>query len=112
MKIALICAAAAFWGDATFALARDPAFILGVDISWVPEDEASRVQYFDRGVREDILGILKEYDFNCVRLRIFVNPRNGYSRNGGVCDSEHTQALEVTTFNVLKRSRRSLPAST
>lgn len=89
----LLCAAALCLGSANLAAARDQPFILGADISWIPEDEAAGVQYFDRGVRKDIFAILKQYQFNYVRLRIFVNPRNGYSRNGGYCDLEHTKAM-------------------
>jgi arabinogalactan endo-1,4-beta-galactosidase len=74
------------------AAARDQPFILGADISWIPEDEAAGAVYFDRGVQKDIFDILKTYQFNCVRLRIFVDPRNGYSR-AGFCDLEHTKAM-------------------
>jgi arabinogalactan endo-1,4-beta-galactosidase len=89
----LLFAAALCLLCADLAVARDQPFILGADISWIPEDEAAGAQYFDRGVRKDIFEILKQYDFNFVRLRIFVNPRNGYSRNAGFCDLEHTKAM-------------------
>jgi arabinogalactan endo-1,4-beta-galactosidase len=91
--LVLLCAAALCCGSATLVAARDQPFVLGADISWIPEDEAAGVQYFDRDVRKDIFEILKGYHFNYVRLRIFVNPRNGYSRNGGFCDLEHTKAM-------------------
>lgn len=87
-----LCAAVLFLTYANIAAAREP-FIIGADISWIPEDEAAGAQYFDRGVRKDIFEILKDYKFNHVRLRIFVNPRNGYSRNGGFCDLDHTKAM-------------------
>jgi arabinogalactan endo-1,4-beta-galactosidase len=89
----LLFAAGLCLGCANLAVARDQPFILGADISWIPEDEAAGVQYFDRGVRKDIFDILKQYKVNYVRLRIFVDPRNGYSRNGGFCDLEHTKAM-------------------
>ncbi|HXT13538.1 MAG TPA: glycosyl hydrolase 53 family protein [Candidatus Angelobacter sp.] len=76
---------------------RSGPFILGADVSWVPEDEADGAEYFDHGVRRDIFEILKEYKFNYVRLRLFVNPAstNGYARprSEAFCDLEHVKAL-------------------
>jgi arabinogalactan endo-1,4-beta-galactosidase len=76
---------------------RTGPFILGADISWVPEDEADGAQYFDHGVQKDIFQILQEYKFNYVRLRVFVNPSstNGYARrrSEAFCDLEHVKTL-------------------
>jgi arabinogalactan endo-1,4-beta-galactosidase len=82
-----------FSATAGHAMAHDP-FIIGADISWVPEDEAAGAAHYDRGVKKDIFDILKEYKFNSIRLRIFVNPSapGGYSRQG-FCDLEHTKAM-------------------
>jgi arabinogalactan endo-1,4-beta-galactosidase len=81
---------------ATGAQAAD-AFILGADISWVPEDEAAGAQYFDQGQQKDIFDILKDHGFNYVRLRIFVDPKapNGYAARLGeaFCDLEHVKAM-------------------
>jgi len=77
--------------------ARTGPFILGADISWVPEDEADGAEYYDHGVRKDIFEILKAYKFNYVRLRVFVDPgsTNGYARrrSEAFCDLEHTKAM-------------------
>src|SRR6478735_3166604 len=51
--------------------ARTGPFIIGADISWVPEDEAAGAQYFDHGVQKDIFTILKDHGFNYIRLRVF-----------------------------------------
>src|ERR1017187_4715594 len=66
----------------TLKNSRTGPFILGADISWVPEDEADGAEYFDHGVKKDIFEILKEHKFNYIRLRLFVNPAstNGYAR--------------------------------
>lgn len=76
---------------------RTGTFILGADISWVPEDEADGAQYFDHGVRKDIFQILHDYKFNYIRLRLFVDPSssNGYARRRAeaFCDIEHVKAL-------------------
>ena len=76
---------------------RSGPFIIGADISWIPEDEAAGAEYFDHGVKRDIFEILKERGFNYVRLRVFVNPKstNGYARHmsEAFCDVAHTQAM-------------------
>lgn len=76
---------------------RGGSFIIGADISWVPEDEAAGAEYFDHGVKRDIFEILKERGFNYVRLRVFVNPKstNGYARHmsEAFCDVAHTLAM-------------------
>jgi arabinogalactan endo-1,4-beta-galactosidase len=76
---------------------RTGPFILGAEVSWVPEDEADGAQYFDHGVRKDIFQILHDYKFNFIRLRLFVDPSssNGYARrrSEAFCDIEHVKAL-------------------
>ncbi len=76
---------------------RLEAFILGADISWIPEDEADGAEYFDHGVKKDIFQILRDYQFNYIRLRLFVNPAstNGYARrrSEAFCDLEHVKKL-------------------
>jgi arabinogalactan endo-1,4-beta-galactosidase len=91
-RLLLLCTFMVLWACGRPAIARNEPFVLGADISWIPEDEAAGAVYFDRGVKKDIFDILKQYQFNYVRLRIFVDPRNGYSR-AGFCDLEHTKAM-------------------
>src|SRR5436853_636370 len=83
--------------NATSASPRQTPFILGADISWVPEDEADGAQYFDGGVREDVVQILKDHAFNYVRLRVFVDPAapGGYAagRAEAFCDTAHVLAM-------------------
>jgi len=54
--------------------AAEPSYILGADISWIPEREASGVKYAHNGQVKDIFDILKENKFNYIRLRLFVDP--------------------------------------
>jgi arabinogalactan endo-1,4-beta-galactosidase len=76
---------------------RTDPYILGADISWLLEDEAQGAVYYDRGVQKDIFAILKSYQFNFIRVRIFVNPHapRGYSarRNEAFCDLDHTKKM-------------------
>src|SRR5262249_45439013 len=80
--------------DAITSATRKTPYILGADVSWIPEDESQGAEYFDRGVKKDIFEILKAYRFNYVALRIFVNSRapGGYSRRG-FCDLENTKKM-------------------
>ncbi|WP_413062340.1 glycosyl hydrolase 53 family protein (plasmid) [Sphingomonas carotinifaciens] len=59
--------------------ARPGAYMLGADISWVPEDEAAGARYFDGPAPRDPIAILRDAGFNYIRLRIFVDPAQGYS---------------------------------
>ncbi|HSV13926.1 MAG TPA: glycosyl hydrolase 53 family protein, partial [Tepidisphaeraceae bacterium] len=80
----------------THAATTQP-FILGADISWVPEDEADGATYFDHGVQKDIFQILHDNQFNMIRLRVFVHPHapHGYAagKAEAFCDLAHTLAM-------------------
>jgi arabinogalactan endo-1,4-beta-galactosidase len=82
---------------ATNKNSRIGPFILGAEVSWAPEDEADGAVYFDHGVRKDIFEVLKEYKFNYIRLRLFVDPGtpDGYAmgRKEAFCDLEHVKAM-------------------
>jgi arabinogalactan endo-1,4-beta-galactosidase len=69
-------------------------FLVGADISWVPQQGAQGRHFSVDGVESDLLKILKECNFNAVRLRIFVDPAapGGYSSNG-FCGMEATVAM-------------------
>ena len=86
LLLPILCVAAA-WG-------RTEPFILGADISWLPQREAAGWTFYDAGVRKDALQILKDRKFNYIRLRIFNDPKasGGYSAQG-FCDLDHTLAM-------------------
>ena len=60
--------------------ARPWPFLIGADISWVPEDEFAGATYYLDGVRKDPLAIFREAGFNALKLRLFVDPAKGYSK--------------------------------
>ncbi len=80
--------------------ARTGPFILGADISWVDQREASGQKYADNGSVKDIFQILKDHRFNCIRLRLFVDPtakvpgssESPYSTQG-FCGLSHTLTM-------------------
>ncbi len=84
---------------AVAALARP--YIVGVDISWVLEDESLGATYYDDGKKQDLFDILQNNGINFIRVRTFVNSCIGYAKenlsgaNSNVCwcDLEHTIAL-------------------
>ncbi|MBN1973991.1 MAG: glycosyl hydrolase 53 family protein [Sedimentisphaerales bacterium] len=70
-------------------------YIIGADISWVQAAEERGTKYSDNGVQKDILEILKDYGFNFIRLRTFVDPTKATPRDRpysmqGYCDLPHT----------------------
>ena len=54
-----------------------PPFYLGADISALPEVEQRGGIYMDGNKPGDALAIFRKYGWNCFRLRIWVNPKNG-----------------------------------
>lgn len=76
----------------------DSSYIVGADISWVPQREAAGAHYSDNGQQQDILAILKSHGFNYIRLRTFVDPTQSTPRDRpyspqGFCDLPHTIAF-------------------
>jgi arabinogalactan endo-1,4-beta-galactosidase len=62
------------------AASRPWPYLIGADVSWIPQDEADGAVYFANGVQKDPLDILKNAGFNALKLRVFVDPENGYSK--------------------------------
>lgn len=71
-------------------------YLIGADVSWIPEDEAQGATYALGGVQQDPLAILRTMGFNAIKLRTFVDPGKGYSKNkpgGPWCDLAQTLAF-------------------
>ena len=49
-------------------------FIKGVDLSTLVELEKCGAKYYDNGKEEGVLSILKRYDFDTVRIRVWNDP--------------------------------------
>lgn len=89
----------ALLGMATLATARP--YIVGVDISWLLEDESLGATYYDGSTKKDLFVILKDHGVNFIRVRTFVNSCVGYAKesysgaNSNVCwcDLDHTITL-------------------
>jgi arabinogalactan endo-1,4-beta-galactosidase len=55
------------------------SYIKGMDISSLYEIEKCGGKYYDHGIEKDLFDILKYYDINAIRLRLWNNP---YSEDG------------------------------
>lgn len=54
-------------------------FAKGADVSWLTEMEAAgRKFYNSAGTEQDCMQILKDLGMNSIRLRVWVNPSNGW----------------------------------
>jgi len=67
-------------GSTTSTLASDsPPFAKGADVGWLSEMETTGTPFYDDdGMRKDCLQILKDKGINAIRLRVWVNPRDGW----------------------------------
>ncbi len=56
------------------------AFAKGADISWLTEMEASGKRFYTgAGAEQECIVLLKNLGMNSIRLRVWVNPANGYN---------------------------------
>lgn len=61
------------------------SFIKGADISWLTEMENAGYKFYNNtGVQEECMQLLKEKGMNAVRLRVWVNPANGWCNTNDV----------------------------
>lgn len=55
-------------------------FARGADVSWISEMEASGKHFYDdHGQEKEMLEILQEHQLNSIRLRVWVDPDNGWN---------------------------------
>jgi arabinogalactan endo-1,4-beta-galactosidase len=60
-------------------------FAKGADISWLTEMEAAGKKFYNNaGTEQDCIQILKGLGMNTVRLRVWVNPANGWNNTADV----------------------------
>ncbi len=60
-------------------------FVKGADISWVTEMEAAGKKFYNRsGTAQDLFALMKSMGLNTIRLRVWVNPANGWNNKADV----------------------------
>jgi len=63
----------------------NPEFAKGADISWLTQMEAaSRKFYNSNGAEQECISLLKSLGMNTIRLRVWVNPANGWNNSADV----------------------------
>lgn len=71
-------------GFASYQEAR-AQFAKGADVGWLSQMEASGVRFYnDAGQNQDLMLILKDQGINSIRLRVWVNPPQGWSNKNDV----------------------------
>jgi len=61
-------------------LAQAADFANGADVSWVDQEEAAGYSFYNSsGVKEDPFVLLKNIGVNAIRLRVWVNPSDGWN---------------------------------
>jgi arabinogalactan endo-1,4-beta-galactosidase len=63
-----------------------PAFVRGVDLSFLPQLEAQGVVFRSNGAAGELLEMLGSNGVNCVRLRLWHSPENGWSNLSNTID--------------------------
>jgi arabinogalactan endo-1,4-beta-galactosidase len=60
-------------------------FAKGADISWVTEMEAAGIKFYNTlGSQQECMSLLKSLGMNTIRLRVWVNPSNGWCNEADV----------------------------
>ncbi len=71
------------------------SFAEGADISWVTEMETKGMKFYNSDGKEtECTALMKEIGFNAIRLRVWVNPKDGFCGTRDVVEkAERAQAL-------------------
>ena len=70
-------------------------FIKGMDLSTLLELERLGAKYFDGGIERDVLDIMKDYDVDTIRLRIWNDPRGMSGESYGAGENDVPTTLEI-----------------
>lgn len=63
----------------------DSFFVKGADMSWLTEMEASGIKFYtNTGTQSEAMALVKSYGINTIRLRVWVNPTNGWNNTADV----------------------------
>lgn len=72
-------------GDTTPKPILNATYAKGADVSWLSEMEASGKKFYNStGVEQDCIDLLKSKGINSIRLRVWVNPVDGWNNKADV----------------------------
>ena len=69
---------------------RHMKFVKGMDLSTLLELERCGAKYYDNGEERDLLAIMKSYDVDTIRIRLWNDP---WSETGVKMTSKHSTAM-------------------
>ncbi|MCO4294257.1 arabinogalactan endo-1,4-beta-galactosidase [Solitalea sp. MAHUQ-68] len=95
----LICSTACSKSDPDTPKKEDPKlhsnFVKGADVSWVTEMEAAGLKFYNNaGTQQDLFQVLKDKGMNTIRLRVWVNPTDGW------CNTDDLVAKAIRAKNM------------
>ena len=64
-------------------------FVKGMDLSTLAELEKCGAKYYDNGEEKDILEIMKSYDVDTIRIRVWNDPWSETDRKSTRLNSSH-----------------------
>jgi arabinogalactan endo-1,4-beta-galactosidase len=70
-------------------------FIKGMDLSTMLEMERCGAAYYDQGKKKDILTIMKDYDVDTIRLRLWNDPRSAQGEPYGAGDNDLAATIRI-----------------
>jgi len=85
-----------------------PAFVRGVDLSFLPQLEAQGVVFRANGEAGELLEMLGSNGVNCVRLRLWHSPENGWSNLSNTIDkSDWKNSVFITSVADIRKIKNS-----
>lgn len=70
-------------------------FIKGMDLSTLLEMERCGAKYYDHGQEMDILGIMKKYDVDTIRLRLWNDPKSESGEPYGAGNNDLAETIAI-----------------
>jgi arabinogalactan endo-1,4-beta-galactosidase len=85
VSIAFACKKSATNGGANPPVITNTDFAKGADISWLTQMEASGKKFYNSaGTEKECMQLMKDLGMNAIRLRVWVNPSNGWNNTADV----------------------------
>lgn len=82
-------------GKISYVKERNVRFVKGMDLSTLLELEKCGAKYYDEGQEMDILDIVKKYDVDTIRIRIWNNPWSETGESYGAGGNDLPTSLEI-----------------
>ena len=74
---------------------RHMKFVKGMDLSTLLELERCGAKYYDNGEERDLLAIMKSYDVDTIRIRLWNDPRSETGESYGAGENDLKTSLEI-----------------